>query len=241
MRIAICDDQQHGLEHTLTKIRTVSLQSEIAIFLKISDLFQQIKEGVKFDAVLMDIEWDGEDRSGIDFASELYSLSPKTKIIFVTGYPERYSQQIFLKNTNLRGFIAKPIDADILLKNLEKLKDEMLLEENRKLILKFNGVIKGVDSDDILYLESKLHTVTVYTTDGEHLCYEKLSDLAKRLPRQFVTTHKSFLVNMDKIQRIERERIVLGKNIEIPVSKARYNEVREHYFRYIGSNMWGVR
>jgi len=74
---------------------------------------------------------------------------PKTKIVFVTGYPERYSQQIFLENTNLKGFIAKPINLDILTKSLKKIKDEILAEENRKLILKFNGVAVGVDPDSI--------------------------------------------------------------------------------------------
>jgi DNA-binding LytR/AlgR family response regulator len=185
----------------------------------------------------MDIEWDGEKKDGIDFASELYNLSPKTKIIFITGYPQRYSQQVFLKNTNLRGFIAKPINDDILLKNLEKIKNEIIVEENRKLILRFNGIITGVNPEDILYIESRAHTATVHTTDNGHLCYEKLNNLAKRLPQQFVLTHKSFLVNMDKIRRIERGQVLLEKDIDIPISKSRYNDVRDNYFRYIASNI----
>ena len=236
MRIAICDDRKDALEHTAKQVGLVSLQSEITPFLEISDLFQKIKDGANYDAVLMDIEWDGEQK-GIDYASEIYLLSPKTKIIFVTGYPERYSQQIFLKNTNLRGFVAKPIEADILLKNLEKIKDEMTLEENRKLVLKFSGSVIAVDPDDIIYIESRLHTATVHSTNGEHLCYEKLDALAKRLPGQFFMTHKSFLVNMDRIWRIEKERVILEKDMEIPISKSRYSELNESYFRYIRSNM----
>jgi len=237
MHIAVCDDQQGALEHTISKLAEICPNSEIMSFHKISDLFQKIKGGTKFDVVFMDIEWDGEQKIGIDFASELYKLSPKSKIIFITGYPERYSQQIFLKNTNLRGFIAKPIDVDVLRKNIDKITDEIALEENRKLLLKFNGVIIGVDPDDILYVESRAHTATVHSTDGGYLCYEKLDELAKRLPRQFITTHKSFLVNMDKIQRIERERVMLEKGMQIPISKARYNEVHDCYFRYIASSI----
>lgn len=236
MRIAICDDQQSAIEHTITKVSSLGLQSEIMSFLNIADLFQKIKDGEKFDVVFMDIEWDGEQK-GIDFATGLYDLSPKTKIIFITGYPERYSQQIFLKNTNLRGFISKPINAAILQKNLEKIKSEMILDANRKLILKFDGIVIGVDPDDILYIESRAHTATVYATDGGHLCYEKLDALANRLPGQFILTHKSFLVNMDKIQRIERERVILEKGMEVPISKHRYNEVHDGYFRYIRSNI----
>jgi DNA-binding LytR/AlgR family response regulator len=237
MKIAICDDQQNALEHTMTKIRAGCPHNKIMTFHRISNLFQEIKNGMKFDLVLMDIEWDGEKKDGIDFATELYNLSPKTKIIFITGYPQRYSQHVFLKNTNLRGFMAKPIDTDILLKNMEKIKNEIILEESRKLILKFNGIITLVDPDDILYIESRGHTATVHTTDNRHFCYEKLNDLAKRLPEQFALTHKSFLVNMDKIRRIERGLVLLEKDNDIPISKSRYNELRDKYFRYIASNI----
>jgi len=236
MRIAVCDDQQSALKHTVTQVGSVKLQTEITPFLNVSDMFQEIKNDAKFDAVLMDIEWYGEQK-GIDFASEIFKLSPKTKIVFVTGYPERYSQQIFLQNTNLKGFISKPIEPGILLKTLEKIKDEMIFEENRKLVLKFSGTVVALDPDDIIYIESRLHTATVHAVNGNHLCYEKLDALAKRLPGCFILTHKSFLVNMEKIQFIERERVILAKNMEVPISKSRYNDVYDSYFRYIRSNI----
>jgi len=58
-----------------------------------------------------------------------------------------------------------------------------------------------------------------------------------RLPDNFIFTHKSFLVNMDKIRRIERESILLEKDVRIPISKSRQIEVRKNYFCYIGSNI----
>lgn len=236
MRIAICDDQQSSLEHVVAKVRSLGLSCEISSFLDISVLTQQIRDGINFDTILMDIEWEGEQR-GIDFAAVLYTLSPKAKIIFITGYPENYSQQIFLKNTNLRGFVAKPIDTEILSKNLKKIKDEMVAQESRKLLLKFNGAVVGIDPDDILFIESRGHKATVCSVDGEYICYEKLDALAGRLPGHFILTHKSFLVNMDKVRRIDRESVMLIKNIEIPLSKSRQGEVRESYFRYVGSNI----
>jgi len=142
-----------------------------------------------------------------------------------------------LENTNLKGFIAKPINLDILTKSLKKIKDEILAEENRKLILKFNGVAVGVDPDSILYIESHAHAVTVHSTGGEYICYDRLSVLVNRLPDNFIFTHKSFLVNMDKIRRIERESILLEKDVRIPISKSRQIEVRKNYFCYIGSNI----
>ena len=236
MKIAICDDEQKSLEHIVTQVASVDLNCDISAFINVADMMERIKDGEKFDAVFMDIEWYGEQK-GIDFAAELYKLFPKIKIIFVTGYSERYSQQVFLKHTNLKGFISKPIDPAILQKNLLKIRDEMILDENHKLLLHFNGIVVGVDPYDILYIESRGNTATVYSTNSKQLCYEKLDVLAKRLPGNFILTHKSFLVNMDKIQYIERERVVLEQKIEIPISKARYSELRDQYFRYIGSSI----
>jgi len=234
MKIAICDDQESVLKHVIKHVESVEIHSEIEAFLSISDLYEKIRNGSNFNTVLMDIEWHGEQK-GIEYASEIYKLSPKTKIIFVTGYPERYSQQIFLKNTNLKGFIQKPIDEKILLLNLIKIKDELILEENKKLVLKYNGTVVAVDPDDILYIESKLHTATVHSISCKHICYEKLDVIKKRLPNYFINTHKSFIVNMDKVQFIERERVILTDNKEVPISKSKYNEFQSNYFRYIRS------
>ena len=236
MRIAICDDRQDVLAHADSLISSLEPHCETSQFSDILSLFQEMKGGAEFDAVFMDIEWEGEQK-GIDFAEQIYSLSPKTQIIFITGYPERYSQQIFLQSTNLKGFIAKPPDPDIMRKHLERIKHELTAQERGKLVLKYNGIVSAVDPDDIVYIESRAHTATIHSMDGEYLCYEKLNTLAKRLPGQFILTHKSYLANMDKIRRIERESVILEKQMEIPVSKSRQTEVRESYFRYIGSTI----
>jgi len=236
VNIAVCDDQKQVLGHIVNKVKSVDIQCNITGFCNFSDLCEKIRDGEEYHVVLMDIEWNGEQK-GIDYASQLHQLSPKTKIIFVTGYPERYSQEIFLKNTNLKGFIQKPIDTEVLEHSIKKINSEMKEEEKRKILVKYNGVITVVDPDEIIYIESRLHTITLYTEGSSHLCYEKLDALEKRLPAHFIRTHKSILINMDKIRLIERTRIVLEKSFEVPVSKSRYNECYESYFRYIGSTV----
>lgn len=233
MKIAICDDQQSSLECVKSEVLSLDIPCEIALFQDIQLLYREIGLGRKYDVVFMDIEWYGEQR-GIDFAANLYKLCPKTRIVFITGYPERYSQQIFFKYTNLKGFIAKPIDKAILLDTLMRIKGEIQDESKSHLVIKFNGAVASIDPDDIFYLESRAHKITIHTGGENHLCYEKLDVLAEELPENFIFTHKSFLVNMDKIQRIEREYLILANNEEVPISKSRFLEMREKYFRYIG-------
>lgn len=234
MKIAICDDQKIHLEHILTRVSQVCPQSEIKTFQEILEFFENINAGIIFDIVFMDIEWVGEVQGGIDFAAQLYKRSPDTKIVFVTGHQQRYFQEIFLKHINLKGYVAKPIDIDILRKIVEKIQAETLLEKKQKLLISFNNMVTSLNPNDILYIESRARIASIYARDGEvYLCYEKLGVLRSRLPEKFCFAHKSFLVNMDYIRRIGREVLILEENLEIPVSKMRRAEIRERYFRHV--------
>lgn len=237
MKIAVCDDQKEQSNHIMTLIATVAPHCDTTPFNHIKDLYSAIKANTHFDVLLMDIEWEGQQKTGIDFANELHTLSPKTKIVFVTGYPNRYCQHIFLKNSNLQGFVAKPIDADILRKTLVNVQNLVMQEKSRKLLLKFGKSHICIDPYDIVYIESRGHTVTVYTTQDTHVCYEKLTNLEKQLSNKFICTHKSFLINMDKIKRMERECVILCTGVKVPVSKAKFAEVKDCYFRYASNNI----
>ena len=233
MRIAICDDERASLDFIAEHVQSIDSDCEIATFLDISKLFHAIESGIIYDAVFMDVEWHGEQK-GIDYAAEIFDLSPKTVIIFITGHPEQYSQKIFLKKTNLKGFISKPPNPTILSKYLEIIKDSISDSNNHKLTLKFNTGIISIDWSDILYIESHLNTVTIHTYNDSFRCYEKISTIVKQLSGGFFRTHKSFVVNMDKIKRIERNYVLLQEDKRIPISKHRLPDFRKQYGRYIG-------
>lgn len=236
MRIAICDDELISLENVTNHVKSINSDCEIMSFLNISELFNTIDDGTHVDAVLMDIEWHGKQQ-GIDYAAELYNLSPKTMIIFITGHPQQYSQRIFFKNVNLKGFISKPLNPTILQQYLQLIEDEIRTSNNRKLTLKFNSDTISIFHDDIFYVESHLNTVTIHVYGDSFRFYEKISKISELLPSGFFLTHKSFIVNMDKIKKIERSYVTLQTGKQIPISKHRLSDFREQYARYIGFKM----
>jgi DNA-binding LytR/AlgR family response regulator len=201
-----------------------------------NNLLIAVNSGILYDVVIMDIDWGNED-NGMDYAATLHDLSPYTKVIFMTGFQEQYAQQIFLKPANLCGFLSKPIDRDLLLKLLNKAGSEVRQNGTKKLTISFGGAVSVFAPESIYFIESKGHTAIIHTSDGEQRCYEKLEALKERLPSQFVYTHKSFLVNMEFIQRIERDRVLLLNSAEIPVSKGKYTVLKNTYFSYISSSL----
>ena len=89
--------------------------------------------------------------------------------------------------------------------------------------------------DEILYLESDRHTVTLHMLDGSVLeTAEKLGNLEKKIedPR-FLRCHQSFLVNMDHITDVEEE-FLLRNGERVPIRVRVRKDVLDaynHYFR----------
>lgn len=88
---------------------------------------------------------------------------------------------------------------------------------------------------DILYAESKARLVNIYLKSQEVITfYSKLEDFLQRLQdERFLKSHKSFIVNMDYILKIEGKCIFVDNNTNIPISGTNLAEIKETYFKYL--------
>ena len=90
-----------------------------------------------------------------------------------------------------------------------------------------------IDLDKILYIEGLKDYVKIYIENEPHpvLSLMRLKSLEEQLPGQkFVRVHRSFIVHMDKIKVIERNRIVFGKTY-IPISDSYKEQLIEQLNR----------
>jgi len=232
MDIAICDDIVPILEELEAQLKQLGIADNIFTFSNLDTFLFSIDGGKRYDAVLMDIEW-GDKAAGIDVAAELYKLSPETKIIYVTGHVE-LSQHIFLNRSNLSGFLTKPVDAELLRANLQKVADAMPYGESPSLVVKQRGQIVSIPLREIYFIKSKGHTVLIHKQDEIITAYERLENIVRTLPVGFYQCHKSYIVNMSRIQRFKVNDILLKNGESVPVSRARYADTRDAYFGYMG-------
>ena len=233
MRVAICDDEPVVLENLKNKIEKQEHVQSVQVFSTIETFRENVKNQCQFDLVFMDIEW-GKKMNGIDFAEQLMKIAPELQVIFVTAYNERFSQQIFLKNINLCGYLVKPVDDSLLAILLEKARQKTLKEVDEKLLIHQKGAVHAISFKDIFFIESVGHQLIIHTSESRIICYEKIDDIKEKLPEYFLQCHKSYIVNMQIIRRIEKNKIILQHDEEIPVSKARYVETRNTFFHYMG-------
>lgn len=236
MRVAICDDEIDSLEFLQSRLEQTGRADIIRGFLCAQQLQDAIAEGESFDLIFMDIEWN-QPQNGIDIAAAVNEKCPETQIIFVTGHPDRFFQQIFLKPVNLCGYLDKPVDPEVLEKLLHKAVETLRSREQHQLLIQHKGVVHALPVFKICYIESRGHQLTVHMAQGNVVCYERLEKIKERLPDCFFQCHKSYLVNMDCIRRIEKNSILVKTGDELPVSKAKHAQTRAAFFRYMGETL----
>lgn len=231
MHIAVCDDEKNCLDNMEQLLKSYPGISRTEYYQNLEDLSAALKSGITYDLILMDIEWNQSTENGIQFAAQYNLLSPQTQFIFVTAYNDKFSQKIFWETINLCGYLVKPVQKENLEKLLDKVREKNFSSE--ALMIQHGGTTEKIPSSQIRYLESKAHQLVIHTMSGEITIYEKLDVYEKKLHKDFVRIHKSFLVNMQYIRRIEMKEVTMQDGTVLPVSKARYSASRDKYFRFM--------
>ena len=113
------------------------------------------------------------------------------------------------------------------------LMDIFFPEEEESIIFCYKNGIEAIRKKDIIYLESEAHKILIHTLQGDRIVYDKLDSYEQRLEKTFTRVHKSYLVNMDWIYSISSKELLLKNQVKIPVSRSKYQQVKEHYFNYV--------
>jgi DNA-binding LytR/AlgR family response regulator len=173
------------------------------------------------DLVFIDIQMP--DLSGLEFTR---SMAKGPKVIFTTAY-EKYALDGF--RLEVVDYLLKPFSYEDFLKAVQKVQKLIKLEKgvpdqidanNEFLFLKSDYKIKRINFNNILYIEGLKDYVKVYTQNSVKpiMSLTTMKLLESKLPEaKFMRVHRSFIVNLEKIETIERSRIVFGKTY-IPVS-----------------------
>lgn len=233
MRVVICDDERAPIDYLAGMLQKKKGMEVIGEYTEQSKLLELIEKKIFPDIVFMDIDWK-DNRDGVQLSKILFEKSPKTQIIYVTGYNDRFSQQIFLEDSNLCGYLVKPVQEellDILLSRADEKK------KTEKLIFSQRGVTQAISYEDICYLESSGHHTIIHTVAEVIQVYDKLETFKGKLSKSFAQCHKSFVVNMDYISYIDKNHVELQGIAKISISKGKYKEFRERYFSYMGAKM----
>ncbi|MEG3074172.1 MAG: LytTR family DNA-binding domain-containing protein [Ruthenibacterium sp.] len=235
-RLSICDDDVHLSQELFTQIKKkYGKLFEMRCYAQASILLSDLDLDVFIpDIILMDIEYG--TTNGVVLAEKINQKRAAIQFIFVTGYNERYSQKIFLHHISLIGYVAKPIEADILFANIDNALVSVQKDRQSALMITNKSGVRAVPQNEIVFIESVGHSLLVHTKQ-EILSYVgKLDEAEKCLSDTFVRVHKSFLVNLCYVESIANREVLLPKGQKTPISRNRLVMTRTAYFTY-----WGLR
>ena len=154
--------------------------------------------------------------SGMDLSK---MLPEETRIIFTTAFSE-YAVEGF--KVHALDYLLKPISYDDFLaaaKHAYKVIESSKAAAPRSIFVKTEYRLQQIDLDNITFIEGFKDYVRIHLADGSDpvLSLMRMKTLQEQLPQdRFVRVQKSFIVQIPKIEAIERSHIIIGKD-RIPI------------------------
>ncbi len=173
---------------------------------------------------LMFVDINMPDLNGMEFVK---SLTQKPQIIFTTAYSE-YAIEGF--QVDALDYILKPISYASFLKSANKAKTwfelnqkhtESIKTSQDSLFVKSEYKMVRIFFSEIKYIESSNEYIQIHLdSDAPVTTLIRLKVMEEQLPKdKFMRVHRSFIVNLDRVKVIERNRIVFDGNVYIPVGE----------------------
>ena len=232
IRCLAIDDEPLALQQLTTYIQKVP-------FLELAAQCQSALEARKFleqdtvDAIFCDINMP--DLNGMDF---IKSLQAPPLIVFTTAYSE-YAVEGF--KVNAVDYLLKPFGLDDFRRAANRIKERQESVSTNiqhpipntqpaTLFVKTDYRMVKINIPDIRYIEGMSEYLKIYL-EGEDKPIITLLSMKKietRLPENFMRIHRSYIVNLHKIQEVNKNRIIMDAETFLPIGDM-YKESFQQY------------
>lgn len=186
--------------------------------------FEAMEYLTKHEIDLMFVDINMPDINGMDFVK---SLANRPQVIFTTAYSE-YAMEGF--QVDAIDYILKPISYSSFLKSVTKAKSWFELNQKLSeaiptpqecLFVKSEYKLIKILLSEIKYIESANEYIQIHMENEQPITtLIRLKSIEEQLPKdKFMRVHRSFIVNLDKIKVIDRNRIVFDQKVFIPIGE----------------------
>lgn len=166
------------------------------------------------DIIFLDI--DMPHCSGLDF---LAAKAVSSSVVIITAYSQ-YALRGY--ELDVVDYLLKPVSFSRFLRAVEKVRHHhnAMSSGPGYVMLKADSVVYRVMFSDIIYVEAMENYIKVYTVVNNIVTRMPMHRLLALLPDDiFMQVHKSFIVNLQKICKIDGSEIYLDKGFVVPVSR----------------------
>lgn len=243
IRVLAIDDEPLALQKLVTYIQKVpflELAGQCSSALEAHGFLQQDT----VDAVFCDINMP--DLNGMDF---IKTLTVPPLVVFTTAYAE-YAVEGF--KVNAVDYLLKPYDMQDFLRAANRLKDRLAAPivsspaasaaapsalDADILFLKTDYRTVKIAISDIRYIEAMSEYLKVWLRSEQKPIITLLSmkKIEERLPANFMRIHRSYIINLNDIQEVNKNRIILDADTFLPIGEM-YKDTFQRYLdtKYLG-------
>ena len=193
------------IEHHLSQCHDVTLCGSFEDPFKA----QTFLDNNSIDLMFLDINLPG--MSGLSFLRTLV----KPPLVVVTTAYQQYAVEGF--DLEVVDFLLKPFSFERFCKSLNKVKERFKSKEakpiTQKITIRADKRIYQIDLNEILFVEACGDYTLVYCIDKKLTTHETLKNWEEKLSEYlFEKIHRSFLINLQKIDHIEGNMAIIGKH-----------------------------
>lgn len=221
----IVDDEPLALDVLETYIQRMP---ELKLITRCANAFQANEALTSNSIDLMFLDIQMPQLTGIDF---IKTLKNPPLVIFTTAFPN-YAIEGF--ELDAVDYLLKPISADRFMKAANKAIEQIKLrqakqgaevgpDESEFIFVKADKKYVKVRYDEIIYIEGLKDYVIIKLLTGRVITLQTMKSLEDKLPsKSFKRIHRSYIVNLDKINAIVGNMVDVlenGKSKHLPVGK----------------------
>ena len=158
------------------------------------------------DLAFLDIELP--DMKGIELAEKLREIKPDIEIVFITAHQE-YSFDAFKLYAS--DYILKPIDEERVKSTFRRIYKMLEISkksntfpntETCRISINLGNERVFIKLNEIFYIERSGRHAIISCTNGKYKTRQTLQEMEKHLGKMFFRSHKSFIINTDRIEKI---------------------------------------
>ncbi len=230
LTIAICDDNENQISELRRLLDEWSADKPFA--LAIEEYISA--EGFLFsysdkpcNLLLLDIEMRG--LNGMELAKRLRSNDDMLPIVFITGYSDYIAEGYDVEALH---YLLKPVAKQKLFAVLDKYVKKRSVKADELLVETADGATH-ISADRITYIEAFGRKTAVHLSDDTIIdCTMSISKFSAMQVNGFVSSHRSYIVNLRYVKTIGKTALILDSGEEIPLSRRLYSEVNRRFIEF---------
>ncbi|MCM1026239.1 MAG: LytTR family transcriptional regulator DNA-binding domain-containing protein [Roseburia sp.] len=222
MRVVILDSEEKNIRYFLDYIKDRYQDWSVNAYATTFAFATAVYDDFKGDAELLLIHV--EEAEHIELAQDLQECFPHLRIIFYAETTE-WAEEIFRAEPSF--FLQLPFRGEALEMAFGRVKTGCEEDIGRTLTIRMRGQKQKIRFSAIRYIESVGRKMFLYTDGGSFETYMTMEAALRSLPPQFVQCHRSYIVNVDRIEKYCVDEMLLTGGAQVPISRTYQKRLKE--------------